>query len=76
MKMTRFENSHGETIAADQEGNNVAFICQACGHPVLAHPDPKSGFKNTENATCEGCGQAYNLEWRKAIKTMVITYEP
>ena len=29
------KNSHGEPIAADQDGNNVAFICQNCGYPVL-----------------------------------------
>ena len=30
-------NSHGESVAADSKGNNVAFDCQARGYSVLMY---------------------------------------
>ena len=72
MKMTRFENSHGETIAADQKGNNVAFICQACDHPILMSQFPR----NSGNVKCKGCNHDYLVDWSLETETIVISYEP
>ncbi|MCL6271909.1 hypothetical protein M3P05_18480 [Sansalvadorimonas sp. 2012CJ34-2] len=38
MKITDFYilNGHGDAIEADAHGNNIAFSCFKCGHPVLA----------------------------------------
>ena len=61
LTITRIENSHGEAVAAVQDGNNVAFMCQACGHPVLM----SEYMHESGNVKCICCGQAYVVEWFK-----------
>jgi hypothetical protein len=38
MKITDFlvVDENGEEISADPHGNNLAFCCMKCGHPILA----------------------------------------
>ena len=56
-------NERGEEIKADAFGNNVAFCCLSCGHPVLA-----TAFKNQRGmdeehpAACKRCGNQYVLD--------------
>ena len=70
------KNSHGEPIAADSKGNNVAFICQKCGHPILADGarDEKGRLQDhpAERVKCIRCKADYSL--RKDV-ILVITYE-
>ena len=56
----KVKNSHGEPIAADQDGNNVAFICQNCGYPVLMsqHMHPNGEIH------CRGCEHEYRVNCR------------
>jgi predicted RNA-binding Zn-ribbon protein involved in translation (DUF1610 family) len=57
MKITNF-HCFGE-IKADAFGNNVAFSCPNCGHPVLAIiRDGQRGSKENPSH-CKGCGNDY-----------------
>ena len=70
------KNSYGEPIAADHHGNNIAFVCQNCGHPVLAPADPSRRFKKSEETYCINCKHNYSLKWKEdEPKTVTVTYE-
>ena len=70
MKYT-VKNSHGEAIAADQDGNNVAFICQNCGHPVLM-----SQYMHEEGEIhCRDCEHEYYVSWPDLHGPITITYK-
>ena len=62
-------NSHGEAVAAVQDGNNVAFICQPCGHPVLM----SEYMHDRDNVECRDCKQGYFVQWFKEKETIVIS---
>ena len=70
MKCT-VKNSYGESIAADQDGNNVAFICQNCGYPVLMsqHIHPNGEIH------CRGCEHEYRVNWPYKSEEIIITYK-
>lgn len=71
------ENFHGEPIAADPKGNNVAFSCQNCGHPILAAAarNESGRFQDhpVEQVECIDCKADYSV--RKKDGILVITYE-
>lgn len=71
------KNSHGEPIAADPKGNNVAFSCQSCGHPILAHAarNASGHFQDhpVEQVECIDCKASYFV--RKKDGIFVITYK-
>ena len=70
------KNSYGEPIAADFYGNNLAFICQNCGHPILAAADPSRKYKKSDGTYCINCEHSYSLKWKEdEPKTATITYE-
>lgn len=74
------KNSQAEPVAADFHGNNIAFICQNCGHPILAPaepvPPPTGGRKKSERTYCVSCKHNYSLKWKEdKPKTVIITYE-
>ena len=70
------KNSYGEPIAVDHSGNNVAFTCQNCGHPILAPADPARQFKKSDGTYCINCEHSYSLKWKEdEPKTLIITYE-
>ena len=57
------KNSHDDLIAAHPFGNNIAFGCQFCWHPVLATDyDNFPGSDNEHPAICRGCGRGYYLD--------------
>ena len=65
-------NSHGEPVAADAKGNNIACVCQGCGHRVLV-----SEFLNKSGKEeCKGCRRAYSVTMSSETETIVISYEP
>lgn len=46
----------GEQIACDAFGNNVAFCCPKCQHPVLAIArEHQRGFSKDTPTKCPGC---------------------
>ena len=71
------KNSHGEPIAADPKGNNVAFSCQICGHPILADAgrDEKGRLQKhpVERVKCIACKADYSLS--KEGVMLAITYK-
>ena len=65
MKITDFsvKGSDGRRIPADAHGNNLAFHCEGCGHPILAIArENQRGFDQDHPATCKKCGIKYFLK--------------
>jgi len=53
-------NGDGDLIHADTLGNNIAFNCIDCFHPILASSkDGSSGSDEEHPVTCKGCGQKF-----------------
>jgi predicted RNA-binding Zn-ribbon protein involved in translation (DUF1610 family) len=55
----RCVNENGDDVTCDAYGNNVAFKCRNCGHPMLAIVLPKQNRRgsNPDNpAVCRHCG--------------------
>lgn len=50
-------NEGGRDVPCDAFGNNVAFVCPECGHPMLAiMRDYQRGSSLNNPAVCRGCG--------------------
>lgn len=67
MKITDFlvMDGSGEEIQADPFGNNLAFECLGCAHPVLAVAlENQRGSSEKNPAQCRGCGLCYFLDVR------------
>lgn len=67
MKITGFliMDGAGDQIPADAFGNNVAFACATCGHPVLATAlENQRGSDEEHLSKCRGCGVGYFLDVR------------
>ncbi len=65
MKITGFliMDGTGTEIPADPFGNNVAFCCSRCGHPVLATALPdQRGCDDDHPAKCRRWGKSYFLD--------------
>lgn len=65
MRVTNFrvENVRGEAINADPFGNNIAFSCFSCKHPVLAIARKYQRGNSKENpAICRGCEARYFIQ--------------
>ena len=62
--MTRVTDFHllnewGDEVLCDAYGNNVAFKCHDCGHPMLATvlPEQNERGSNADNpSVCRHCG--------------------
>jgi DNA-directed RNA polymerase subunit RPC12/RpoP len=75
MKITDFltMDTDGMEIPADAHGNNVAFCCVECGHPVLAiSPENQRGSDEGHPARCKGCGMRYYLDVRPQVAKLYI----
>ncbi len=75
MKVTEFlvMDSEGRRIPADAFGNNVAFCCWKCGHPILAIArDDQRGSDEKHPAKCRGCGKSYFLDVRGEAEKLYI----
>ena len=75
MKITDFliMDGDGVEIPADAFGNNVAFSCAKCGHPVLATAlDNQRGSDEEHPSRCKGCGQGYFLDIRSHAQKVYI----
>ncbi len=78
MKITDFLvlNSDGEEIEADPHGNNIAFSCESCGHPILAIAlENQRGSDADHPAKCRGCGKEYFLDVRQRAEKIYIFNE-
>ena len=66
-------DTNGSEIAADPHGNNLAFCCMTCGHPVLVVAlDNQRGSDESHPATCRGCNAQYFLDVRMQSKKLYI----
>jgi transcription elongation factor Elf1 len=66
-------DGNGDEIHADPFGNNVAFECPNCGHPVLAIAlDNQRGSDEEHPAKCRGCGRSYFLDVRVQAEKLYI----
>lgn len=58
-------DTDGTEIDADASGDNLAFCCMTCGHPVLASSLENQRGSDEEHPTeCKGCGIQYFLDIR------------
>ena len=79
MKITDFliMDEEGTEIEADAFGNNVAFACWRCGHPVLATAlENQRGYDEQHPAVCKGCGGSYFLDVRSGAQKLYIHVLP
>ena len=79
MKITDFliMDENGVEIRADAFGNNVAFACSKCGHPVLAISlDDQRGSDQEHTRRCKGCGRGYFLDLRPQSQKLYIHAVP
>ena len=75
MRITDFliMNSLGEQIEADPHGNNLAFKCELCDHPILAIAlENHRGSDEDHPAICKGCGRKYFLDIRPRAEKLYI----
>ncbi len=75
MKITDYliMDGSGTEIPADAHGNNVAFACAKCSHPVLAIAlENQRGSDDMHPTECKGCGQAYFLDVRPSADKVYI----
>ena len=57
---------NGRKLPTDAFGNNAAFDCPNCGHPVimLTHDDKQRGMSEQNPSKCRNCGIKY---WKTSI---------
>ena len=75
MKITDFlvMDPLGEEIPADPHGNNIAFECVVCGHPVLAVAlENQRGSDEKHPAKCRGCGTRFFPDVRTRAEKLYI----
>lgn len=75
MKITDFltMDMDGVEIPADAHGNNIAFNCMECDHPVLATAlDNQRGSDEGHPAKCKGCGKRYFLDVRPQVSKLYV----
>ncbi len=75
MTVTDFSGCYGNGDAAnvDAFGNNVAFLCNKCGHPVLAVVRKDQRGNSIKNpAVCRECGEEFVIEGRETTEKIVI----
>ena len=75
MKITDFlvMDTSGSEISADPHGNNLAFCCTACGHPIVAVAlHNQRGSDANHPATCRGCNAQYFLAIQQQANRLVV----
>lgn len=69
----KVESTRGEKVDADPFGNNIAFACFSCKHPVLAIAREHQRGKSKENpAICRGCEAKYFIHVERESKKVII----
>lgn len=64
---------HGQSVAADPHGNNVAFRCESCGGPVLAEiRENQRGSAPEKPTECSSCHSRYWVEAVVPNKQLVV----
>ncbi len=64
---------NGDIAKIDAYENNAVFLCNKCGHPVLAIArEHQRGSSVDKPATCLGCGEDFIIEVRESSRKVVI----
>ena len=64
-------------LLSDAQGNNAAFACPECGHPILlvAGPVNTRGIKaSSKPSACQNCNKEYWAEIDEVAEKIYITY--
>ncbi len=77
LRITNFDvfDENGNVLLADAQGNNIAFNCFECGHPVIAIArDNQKGSDELHPAECKGenCSASFVLQINTNMKKMSI----
>ena len=75
MKITDFliMDGNGVRIDADPFGNNLAFLCQSCSHPILAIAlENQRGSSEESPVQCRRCGASYFLDIRSHMEKIYV----
>jgi DNA-directed RNA polymerase subunit RPC12/RpoP len=75
MKITGFlaMDGMGDGILADAHGNNIAFSCSECDHPILAVAlENQRGCDEEHPAVCKRCGAKYFLDVRSHMEKLYV----
>jgi len=75
MKITGFliMDCEGNDIVADPFGNNLAFTCMGCGHPILAIAlENQRGSSESSPVPCKGCDASYFMDIRVHAKKIYV----
>ena len=72
MKTTDCTIYHGDTpTKADAHGNNVAWACSVCGHPILfVCLENQKGY-NGKLTQCKGCGETFTIRPKGDTSLMI-----
>ena len=76
MTITGFIGTYRNGVSAqiDAHGNNAAFLCNKCDHPVLAIAREHQRGSSTKNpAICLGCGERFIIEPQESTKNIIIS---
>lgn len=58
-----FRNSRFEPGRVHADGNNVAWCCPECCHPIiLVYQKNRVGSSRDNPSVCNGCGEGYYLD--------------
>ncbi len=69
--------SQSQPVPADAHGNNVAFACLNCSHPVLATLMPHQRGSSAEKPTqCHACSTAFWVEVQTARNRLQVHRVP
>ncbi|MFT6899774.1 MAG: transcription elongation factor Elf1 [Paraglaciecola sp.] len=75
MNITNFIilDGQGNELASDASGENLAFACPECGHPVIANSkNGKHGSCEDIPSVCKGCSEKYFLDIRKRSEKLYV----
>ena len=66
-------DSNGDIVEADPHGNNIAFCCMECRHPIVAVAlENQRGWDEDHPATWRKCEARYFLDIRAQAAKLYI----
>jgi len=68
-----YGDGDGDIAKIDAFGNNVAFLCNKCGHPVLAVVrENQRGSSRNNPAVCKACNDEFVIKANETKRSIVI----
>ncbi len=75
MNITKFVilDGQGDVLPSDANGENLAFSCPCCGHPIIASSKKgKRGSNEDTPSICKSCNEMYFLDIRKRSEKLYV----